>query len=153
MSTASERVREAGLRVTRPRTAILEWLSDHPHATADQVLAGARASLGTLSVQAVYDVLSAFTGAGLVRHIEPAGHPARFECRTGDNHHHLVCRGCGSTEDVDCTTGATPCLSPRDEHGYTVDEAEVVFWGWCPSCQSMRTEPDHPNDQLEEASP
>jgi Fe2+ or Zn2+ uptake regulation protein len=128
-------LREAGLRVTRPRTAVLDALVENPHATADVVGQAVRAKLGTVSKQAVYDVLAACVDAGLVRRIEPAGLPALFETRTADNHHHLVCRGCGRTTDLDCATGAQPCLTPSDDAGYTVDEAEVVFWGMCPSCQ------------------
>lgn len=136
MNATTERVRAAGMRVTRPRTTILQWLEGHPHATAEQVRRGARAALGSISTQAVYDVLGAFTDAGLVRRIEPAGHPARFECRAGDNHHHLVCRGCGRTEDVDCVVGAAPCLTAGEGHDFSVDEAEVVFWGWCRECRA-----------------
>jgi Fur family transcriptional regulator, stress-responsive regulator len=129
-------LRGAGLRVTAPRRAVLTWLADHPHSTADAVGTGVRAELGTISVQAVYDVLAAFVDAGLVRRIEPAGHAARFECRVADNHHHVVCRRCGVTRDVDCIVGATPCLTPLDDHGFAVDEAEVVFWGLCPDCRA-----------------
>jgi Fur family ferric uptake transcriptional regulator len=132
------RLREAGLRVTAPRVAVLEWLAGHPHTTADQVAAAVRVRLGSVSTQAVYDVLNAFTRVRLVRRIEPAGHPARFETRAGDNHHHLVCRLCGRTEDVDCAIGLTPCLQPDDPAGYVVDEAEVVFWGLCPDCVTAR---------------
>lgn len=128
------RLRHAGLRVTGPRLAVLTWLTGHPHTTADQVAVAVRDSLGSVSTQAVYDVLNAFTRANIVRRIEPAGHPARFETRAGDNHHHLVCRVCGRTEDVDCAVGLAPCLQPADSAGYTVDEAEVVFWGLCPNC-------------------
>jgi Fur family ferric uptake transcriptional regulator len=127
-------LRTAGLRVTAPRLAVLACLAGHPHTTADQVAAAVRDSLGSVSTQAVYDVLNAFTKAKLVRRIEPAGHPARFETRAGDNHHHLVCRVCGRTEDVDCTIGLAPCLQPADAAGYMIDEAEVVFWGRCPDC-------------------
>jgi Fe2+ or Zn2+ uptake regulation protein len=130
------RLRAAGLRVTAPRLAVLAWLSDHPHATADEVSGGVRDMLGSVSTQAVYDVLNAYTKALLVRRIEPAGHPARFETRIGDNHHHLVCRVCGRTDDVDCVTGVAPCLDPLDASGYLVDEAEVVFWGLCPDCRN-----------------
>lgn len=105
-----------------------------PARTADQVATGVRGQLGSVSTQAVYDVLGACARAELVRRIEPAGHPARFETRTGDNHHHLVCRRCGRTEDVDCAVGAAPCLEPSDGKGFAVDEAEVVFWGLCPDC-------------------
>ena len=133
------RLRAAGLRVTAPRLAVLEWLAGHPHTTADQVTTGVREQIGSVSTQAVYDVLGACVRADLVRRIEPAGHPARFETRTGDNHHHLVCRGCGRTEDVDCVVGAAPCLEPSDDHGYRVDEAEVVFWGLCADCQTRES--------------
>jgi Fe2+ or Zn2+ uptake regulation protein len=128
-------LRTAGLRVTKPRTAVLDVLVEHPHATADLVARVVRERLGSVSKQAVYDVLAACVAAGLVRQIEPAGHPALFETRTGDNHHHLVCRACGRTTDVDCATEARPCLTPSDDAGYALDEAEVVFWGLCPSCQ------------------
>ena len=131
-----ELLKEAGMRITAPRLAVLEWLTTHPHTTAEQVADGVRARLGTVSTQAVYDVLNACTRSDLVRRIEPAGHPARYETRTGDNHHHLVCRQCGRTEDVDCVVGAAPCLEPSDTHGFVLDEAEVVFWGKCPDCQA-----------------
>ena len=130
----AERLRAVGLRVTAPRVATLDWLGGHPHATADQVADGVRARLGSVSTQAIYDVLHACTETGLLRRIEPAGHPARFETRTADNHHHLVCRVCGRTEDVDCVVGFAPCLDPSNSAGYVVDEAEVVFWGLCPGC-------------------
>jgi Fur family transcriptional regulator, stress-responsive regulator len=127
-------LRAAGLRVTMPRQAVLAWLTGHPHATAEEIGAGVRARTGVVSVQALYDVLAACTAAGLVRRIEPAGHSARFERRAGDNHHHMVCRRCGHTEDVDCAAGERPCLTPADEQGFAVDEAEVIFWGLCPGC-------------------
>ena len=130
-------LRDRGMRVTAPRRAILEWLSNRPHATVDEVHRGVVNDLTTISKQAVYDVLSACDEAGLVRQIKPAGHPARFERRTGDNHHHLVCRQCGHIEDLDCHTGQAPCLHPGDGHGFVVDEAEIVFWGLCGSCQSQ----------------
>jgi Fe2+ or Zn2+ uptake regulation protein len=131
MSTA---LRGAGLRVTAPRLAMLSWLADHPHATADAIAAGVREQVGAVSTQAVYDMLAACTRAGLLRRIEPAGHPARFERRVGDNHHHLVCRRCGRTEDIDGLVGPQPCLTPASDTGFAVDEAEVVFWGLCPPC-------------------
>jgi Fur family transcriptional regulator, stress-responsive regulator len=140
-SDVSQQLRLAGLRVTAPRQSVLEWLAEHPHATADEIRTGAAQRLGSVSTQAVYDVLAACVGAGLVRRIEPAGHPARFERRTGDNHHHLVCRSCGHTEDVDCAVGAQPCLTPSDDHGYALDEAEVVFWGLCPTCRVVAAPP------------
>jgi Fe2+ or Zn2+ uptake regulation protein len=132
----ADRLRAAGLRITAPRVAVLEWLADHPHTTAEQVATGVRERLGSVSTQAVYDVLGAFVNADLVRRIEPTGHPAGFETRTGDNHHHLVCRVCGRTEDVDCVRGAAPCLEPSAAAGFVVEEAEVVFWGRCPDCTS-----------------
>jgi Fur family transcriptional regulator, stress-responsive regulator len=134
-SSADTALRAAGLRVTRPRVAVLDVLAEHPHETVDVVAEKVRATLGTVSTQAVYDVLAACVRAGIVRRIEPAGSPARFETRTADNHHHLVCRSCGRVADVDCAAGARPCLAPGDAAGYAVDEAEVVFWGLCPGCQ------------------
>ena len=127
--------RAAGLRVTAPRVAVLGWLADHPHSTADAIGTAVRAELGSVSIQAVYDVLAAGVAAGLVRRIQPAGHPTRYERRTADNHHHVVCRRCGATADVECATGAAPCLTPARPHGYAVDEAEVIFWGLCAACQ------------------
>jgi Fur family ferric uptake transcriptional regulator len=135
-----ELLKDAGLRVTAPRIAVLDWLAEHPHATADQVADGVRARLGSVSTQAVYDVLNACARTGLLRRMEPAGHPARYETRTGDNHHHLVCRDCGRTEDVDCVHGTAPCLEPSSTAGFTVDEAEVLFWGLCPDCRRPQKE-------------
>lgn len=135
-STVNAQLRRAGLRVTGPRRAVLEWLTDHPHATADQIASAVRERLGSVSTQAVYDVLGVCGDVGLVRRIEPAGHPGRYERRAGDNHHHLVCRSCGRTEDADCAVGAWPCLIPDDAGGYAIDEAEVVFWGLCPDCRN-----------------
>lgn len=126
------------MRVTASRVAVLRVLADHPHATADTVVKLVTGVLGSVSKQAVYDVLAACTLAGLVRRIEPAGSAARYETRTGDNHHHLVCRACGRTQDVDCAVGQRPCLTPSDDAGFAVDEAEVVFWGLCPNCQDHR---------------
>jgi Fur family transcriptional regulator, stress-responsive regulator len=127
-------LRTAGLRVTAPRVATLDWLDGHPHSTADEVAEGVRERLGSVSTQAIYDVLHACARTGLLRRIEPAGHPARFETRTADNHHHLVCRVCGRTEDVDRVVGFSPCLEPSNSTGFLVEEAEVVFWGHCPDC-------------------
>ncbi|MGV9801346.1 Fur family transcriptional regulator [Mycobacterium sp. NPDC003449] len=132
-------LRAAGLRVTAPRVAVLEALAAGPHSTADDVAGRVRETLGSVSTQAVYDVLRACVNAGLVRRIEPAGSSARYETRTGDNHHHLVCRVCGKVADVDCAVGETPCLEPTEVGGFTVDEAEVVFWGVCADCQTART--------------
>jgi Fe2+ or Zn2+ uptake regulation protein len=133
-----QRLRDTGLRVTAPRVAVLEVLAGHPHATADTVATLTRQRLGRVSTQAVYDVLAACADAGLVRRIEPAGSAARFETRTGDDHHHLVCRSCGRTTDVDCAIGQRLCLTPSDDAGYLLDEAEVVFWGLCPDCRADR---------------
>lgn len=140
-------LRAAGLRVTKPRLAALGWLGNNPHSTAEQVAGAVRTELGSVSTQAVYDVLSACTNAGILRRIELAGHPARFETRTADNHHHLVCRECGRADDVDCVCGAAPCLAPSSTAGYAVDEAEIVFWGLCPTCRSSTTRPVSPHQQ------
>ncbi|PPK92073.1 Fur family ferric uptake transcriptional regulator [Kineococcus xinjiangensis] len=143
---AAERIRARGLRATRPRVAVLDVLdaaTDDRHLAVADVCARVRADLGAVSTQAVYDCLEALTSAGLARRIEPAGHPARYESRVGDNHHHLVCRGCGRTVDVDCAIGAAPCLEPSSSQGFVVDEAEVTFWGRCPSC-TTRAEVDDP---------
>lgn len=129
-------LRSAGLRVTAVRTAVLRALSHKAHATAEDVLTFVRADIGSVSVQAVYDVLHALAAAGLVQCIEPAGHPARYERRRGDNHHHLVCRSCGTVVDVDCAVGQAPCLTPQSGHGFTVDTAEVIYWGICESCDA-----------------
>ncbi len=127
-------LRAAGLRVTRPRLAVLGAVHEHPHLDTRALILAARARLGSVSHQAVYDVLRALVGAGLVRSIEPQGSDARYEARVGDNHHHVVCRDCGAVADVDCTTGAAPCLTPSADSGFVIDEAEVLFWGRCPSC-------------------
>jgi Fur family transcriptional regulator, stress-responsive regulator len=127
-------LRAAGLRVTRPRLAVLEAVRAEPHLDTRALITAARARLGYVSHQAVYDVLRALQTAGLVRSIEPQGSDTRYEARVGDNHHHVVCRGCGAVADVDCTTGAAPCLTPSADSGFVIDEAEVVFWGRCPSC-------------------
>ena len=130
-------LRDAGLRVTRPRLAVIEALGQQPHADVDSIADAARAELGTVSTQAIYDVLKAFTAVGLVRRIEPAGSPARFELRVGDNHHHVVCRSCGAVADVDCAHGNAPCLTASNDHGFTIDEAEVTYWGICPECAAI----------------
>ncbi|GGD28308.1 Fur family transcriptional regulator [Nocardioides daphniae] len=127
-------LRAASLRVTRPRQAVLAAVAAEPHLDTDAVIHRVRAELGTVSHQAVYDVLRALTEAGLLRRIQPAGATARYEARTDDNHHHVVCRSCGAIEDVDCAVGQAPCLVASDDHGFAVDEAEVVWWGTCPSC-------------------
>lgn len=127
-------LRGAGLRVTRPRLAVLDAVRAHPHADTDTIIGAVRASLPDVSHQAVYDSLNTLTEASLVRRIKPAGSVARYETRTGDNHHHVVCRGCGSIADVDCAVGHAPCLTASDDHGFVIDEAEVIYWGTCPSC-------------------
>jgi Fur family transcriptional regulator, stress-responsive regulator len=129
-------LRDAALRVTAPRTAVLSAVHDHPHADTDTLLAATRARLGSVSHQTVYDVLRVLTDAGLVRRFQPAGSVARYEARVGDNHHHVVCRSCGAVSDVDCAVGQPPCLTASDDAGFAIDEAEVVYWGLCPSCQS-----------------
>src|SRR5918997_4394192 len=136
-TTRAHQLREAGLRVTRPRLSVLDVLADRPHADADTIVTGARAQHPTLSPQTVYGVLDALVSRGLARRIEPAGAPALFELRVGDNHHHLVCRSCGAVADVHCAVGAAPCLSPSDTAGFVVGEAEVVFWGLCSNCQQQ----------------
>ncbi|MFM9378039.1 Fur family transcriptional regulator [Gordonia sp. VNK21] len=139
----SERLRAAGLRVTRPRLAVLSAVAAHPHAGADVVLHSVRAELPQVSRQAVYDVLHALTDAGLIRRIQPSGHVARYETRIADNHHHVVCRSCGAVADVNCAIGHAPCLTASETHGFTIDEAEVVYWGLCPDCATRaETSPD-----------
>jgi Fur family ferric uptake transcriptional regulator len=133
----AEGLRRVGLRVTGPRVAVMGVLSEHPgHHSVQVVAALARRRLGSVSTQAVYDVLAALEAAGLVRRIELPGHPAHFEARVGDNHHHLVCRSCGRTVDVDCVAGMAPCMEPVDDGGFVVEQAEVTFWGMCPQCQT-----------------
>ena len=127
-------LRQRGLRVTAQRLAVLQAISDEPHATADVVVGSVRAEIGSVSVQAVYDVLAALTEKGILRRIQPAGSPARYEDRVGDNHHHLICRSCNRMVDVDCAVGETPCLTAAEDAGYDVDEAEVIYWGRCPEC-------------------
>jgi Fur family ferric uptake transcriptional regulator len=131
---AADVLREHGLRVTGPRVAVYSALHALPHATADDVTTHVRGTLGTVSNQAVYDVLGALEEVGLVRRIEPAGHPARFESRVADNHHHVVCRSCGRIDDVDCAVGGAPCLDAGAATGFAIDEAEITFWGLCPGC-------------------
>ncbi len=147
---ATRRLRQHGLRVTRPRLAVLSVLDQaatrSEHVAVADVAQRARVVLGSLSTQATYDCLGVLTTAGLVRRIELPGHPARYEARVGDNHHHFVCRACGRTTDVDCVVGAAPCLSPPDSARFVVDEAEVTFWGRCASCadedRKARTDSD-----------
>ena len=129
-------LRDAALRVTRPRVAVLAAVHDHPHADTDSIIGVVRGALGEVSHQAVYDVLRVLTTGGLLRRIQPTGSVARYEARVGDNHHHVVCRSCGAIADVDCAVGDAPCLTASDDHGFTIDEAEVVYWGRCPACST-----------------
>lgn len=129
-------LRAAGLRATAVRLATLAALRRHPHSETEGVIRTVRAELGTVSSQAVYNVLAVLVEGGLVRRVEPAGSVALYELRVGDNHHHIVCRGCGAVADVDCSVGRRPCLTPSESHGYLLDEAEVTYWGVCPRCQS-----------------
>jgi Fur family transcriptional regulator, stress-responsive regulator len=136
----AERLRIADLRVTRPRVAVLAAVESHPHADTETIFSAVRIGLPDVSRQAVYDVLNALTGVGLVRRIQPLGSVARYESRVGDNHHHLVCRSCGAIADIDCAVGEAPCLTPADVNnvldGFVLDEAEVIYWGFCPNCST-----------------
>ena len=132
----AEELRGAGLRVTAARVALLETVRDGDHLDVEAIASGVRERIGHVSLQAVYDALHALTAAGLVRRIELADGPARFERRVGDNHHHVVCRLCGAVADVDCAVGDAPCLTASDDHGFSIDEAEVIYWGLCPSCST-----------------
>jgi len=132
-------LRGADLRVTRPRLAVLHAVHTHPHSDTDSLIGAVRTQLPQVSHQAVYDSLSALTAAGLVRRIQPTGSVARYEARVGDNHHHVVCRSCGAIADVDCAVGEAPCLTASDDHGFVIDEAEVVYWGLCPDCSTTRS--------------
>jgi len=129
-------LRAAALRVTRPRVAVLGAVYAHPHADTDSIITVVRREIPEVSHQTVYDSLRALTAVGLVRRIQPAGSVARYESRVGDNHHHVVCRGCGVIADVDCAVGQAPCLTAADERSFTIDEAEVIYWGLCPDCSS-----------------
>lgn len=129
-------LRAHGLQVTAQRLAVLRAVSRLPHATADEIAVAVREDLGSISKQAVYDVLGVLVDKAILRRIQPAGSPARYEDRVGDNHHHIICRGCGKTADVDCAVGQTPCLTAAHHSGYLIDEAEVIFWGTCPECRA-----------------
>jgi Fur family transcriptional regulator, stress-responsive regulator len=137
-STAEE-LRGAGLRVTAARVALLETVRDGDHLGVEAITSGVRDRIGHISLQAVYDALYALTEAGLIRRLEPAGSPTRFEGRIGDNHHHVVCRSCGVVADVDCAVGEAPCLTASDDGGFSIDEAEVIYWGLCPDCSTAST--------------
>src|ERR1051325_10796361 len=140
-------LRGASLRVTRPRLAVLAALHDHPHVDTDAVIALVRADHPKVSHQAIYDVLRALVEAGLVRRIQPAGATARYESRVGDNHHHVVCRSCCSIADVDCVVGHGACLTAWDDHGFSVDVVEVVYWGTCPDCAARSTAQQSPSSE------
>lgn len=135
---AAAKLRSHGIPVTAQRLAVMKAVSKRPHATADTIAEDVRAVIGSISRQAVYNVLGMLTDKGLLRRVQPAGSPARYEDRVGDNHHHLVCRECGHTENVDCAVGARPCLDAAEDHGYLIDEAEVIYWGYCPECRTGR---------------
>jgi Fur family ferric uptake transcriptional regulator len=135
----SSLLREHGLQITVQRLAVLRAVAARPHSTADEIAKDVRADLGTVSRQAVYDVLGILDEKGLIRRIQPAGSPALYEDRVGDNHHHVICRTCGKAVDVDCAVGETPCLSAADNSGYQIDTAEVIFWGKCPQCRRTKT--------------
>ncbi|MFD5799092.1 Fur family transcriptional regulator [Streptomyces diastatochromogenes] len=137
--TTAEELRGVGLRVTAARVALLETVRHGDHLDVEAITSGVRDRVGHISVQAVYEALHALTAAGLVRRIEPPGSPARFEGRVGDNHHHLVCRSCGVVADVDCAVGHAPCLTAADDRGFSIDEAEVIYWGLCPDCSAAAT--------------
>jgi Fur family ferric uptake transcriptional regulator len=138
VTNPSDLLREHGLPITAQRIAVLRAVSGRPHATADDIAVDVRDGIGAISRQSVYDSLAILAEKGLIRRIEPAGSPARYEARTGDNHHHLICRTCGKTTDVDCAVGHAPCLNASDGHGFLIDEAEVIFWGTCPDCLAAR---------------
>jgi Fur family transcriptional regulator, stress-responsive regulator len=137
--TPADELRGVGLRVTAARVALLEIVRAGDHLGVDAIASGVRDRIGHISLQAVYDALHALTAAGLLRRIEPAGGQPRFERRVGDNHHHIVCRSCGAVADVDCAVGEAPCLTASDDHGFVIDEAEVIYWGLCPDCSTARS--------------
>jgi Fur family ferric uptake transcriptional regulator len=140
-------LRERGIQVTAQRIAVLRAVAGEPHVTADRVAEAVRAEIGAISLQSVYDALGVLVANGLLRRIQPAGSPARFEDRVGDNHHHLICRVCGRVVDVDCAVGAAPCLAASDDNGYQIDEAEIAYWGRCPDClaQAPTSSPSAPS--------
>lgn len=139
----ADSLRRAGLRATASRIAVLGALRSQPHIDAETLMQKVRAELGSISSQAVYNIAGALAGAGLVRRIEPAGSSALYELRVGDNHHHVVCRTCSAVGDIDCAIGERPCLTPSQTHGFLVDEAEVTYWGLCPSCQLSATNTEY----------
>jgi Fur family ferric uptake transcriptional regulator len=152
-AVAVETLRNAGLQVTAQRLAVYGEVIRQPHASADAIAAAAREALGAISMQAVYDALGALVEAGLVRRIQPAASPARYEARVGDNHHHLICRLCGAAVDVDCAVGEVPCLHANDDQGFEIDEAEVIFWGRCPDCRDARRTIDEQHNKRSRGGP
>lgn len=143
-----ESLRAVGLRVTRPRVAVLSAVDEQPHADTESLIGAVRRELPAVSHQAVYDVLRVLATAGLVRRIQPSGSVARYESRVGDNHHHVVCRSCGAIADVDCAVGQRPCLDASDTHGFVIDEAEVTYWGVCPACSTTRQHTDRTHSEF-----
>jgi Fe2+ or Zn2+ uptake regulation protein len=139
-SDPAELLRQHGIQVTAQRLAVLRAVSSQPHITADAVAEAVRAEIGAISLQSVYDALGILVAQRLIRRIQPAGSPARYEDRVGDNHHHLICRNCGRVVDVDCAVGSAPCLTASDDRGYEIDEAEVAYWGRCPDCVAQSAE-------------
>ena len=144
-SDPADLLRQRGIQVTAQRLAVLRAVAGRPHVTADGVAEVVRAEIGAISLQSVYDALGVLTAEGLIRRIQPAGSPARFEDRVGDNHHHLICRVCGRVVDVACAVGSAPCLTAAGDMGYEIDEAEVAFWGRCPDCVAQARAPSRPS--------
>lgn len=138
MTEPAALLRQNGIPVTAQRLAVLKAVSERPHGTVDAIAEDVRGSIGAISQQAVYDALGMLAKKGLIRRIQPAGSPARYEDRIGDNHHHLICRSCGRTADVDCAVGSAPCLTAAADSGFEIDEAEVIYWGTCPDCQAAK---------------
>lgn len=136
MAGIEQVLKEASMRVTQPRVAVLAAVTANPHADTETIISAVHEGHPNVSHQAVYDSLKLFTNLGVIRQIQPQGHIARYETRVGDNHHHVVCRQCGNLEDVDCSVGASPCLHASNDHGFQIDEAEVIYWGLCPDCQA-----------------
>lgn len=139
--SAEQLLRQHGVQVTAQRLAIMRAVAARPHATADELTDDVRAVIGSISRQAVYDTLGVLADRGLIRRIQPAGSAARYEDRVDDNHHHLICRSCGDTLDIDCAVGEVPCLTADDDHGFVIDEAEVIYWGFCPACRKSAPQP------------
>lgn len=146
-------LRERSIYVTAPRLAVLRAVGAQPHIAAEAVVQAVRAEIGSVSRQAVYDTLNTLTEHGLLRRIQPIGSPARYEDRTADNHHHLVCRSCGKVVDIDCAVGARPCLTAGDDHGFDIDEADVTYWGYCPDCRHGAAEPVPPSHHHTQENP